>query len=148
MVANSSGSLTTAAARLTVLASNPLADPLDSSFAPELTFSPSPTVAALQADGKILLGGQFAYFNQGRPQSGLARLNADGSLGAYSGGDAPPLKECDLTATISIDTLDHTGSFDAYLAEPTDTPRAAIIVIQEIFGVNAGMRRRCDLWAE
>ncbi len=53
-----------------------------------------------------------------------------------------------MTATISIDTLDHAGSFDAYLAEPTGTPRAAIIVIQEIFGVNAGMRRRCDLWAE
>lgn len=53
-----------------------------------------------------------------------------------------------MTATIRIASLDHSGSFDAYLAEPEDTPRAAIIVIQEIFGVNAGMRRRCDLWAE
>ncbi|CAN5562711.1 dienelactone hydrolase family protein [soil metagenome] len=53
-----------------------------------------------------------------------------------------------MTATIRIDSLDHAGSFDGYLAEPENTPRAAIIVIQEIFGVNAGMRRRCDLWAE
>lgn len=53
-----------------------------------------------------------------------------------------------MTATITIETFDHGGSFQAYLAEPADTPRAAIVVIQEIFGVNAGMRRRCDLWAE
>lgn len=30
--------------------------------------------------------------------------------------------------TISIDTLDHSGSFNAYLAEPEGRPRAAIIV--------------------
>ena len=50
-------------------------------------------------------------------------------------------------ATIRIDTLDHDGSFDAYLAEPSGTPRAAIVVIQEIFGVNEGIRRKCDHWA-
>ncbi|HEX4738218.1 MAG TPA: dienelactone hydrolase family protein [Allosphingosinicella sp.] len=50
-------------------------------------------------------------------------------------------------ATIRIETLDHDGSFDAYLAEPSGTPRAAIIVIQEIFGVNEGIRRKCDHWA-
>ena len=49
---------------------------------------------------------------------------------------------------IRIDTLDGTGSFDAYLAEPAGTPRAAIVVIQEIFGVNEGIRRKCDGWAE
>ena len=53
-----------------------------------------------------------------------------------------------MSATITIETLDHGGSFDAYVARPAGTPRAAIVVIQEIFGVNAGMRRRCDLWAE
>jgi len=51
-------------------------------------------------------------------------------------------------AKIRIDTLDGSGSFDAYLAEPDGTPRAAIIVIQEIFGVNEGIRRKCDHWAE
>ena len=50
--------------------------------------------------------------------------------------------------TIRIDTLEHDGSFDAYAAEPEGTPRAAILVIQEIFGVNEGIRRKCDRWAE
>ena len=49
---------------------------------------------------------------------------------------------------IEIATLDGEGSFRAYLAEPRETPRAAIIVIQEIFGVNEGIRRKCDVWAE
>ncbi len=51
-------------------------------------------------------------------------------------------------AKIRIETLDGSGSFDAYLAEPDGTPRAAIVVIQEIFGVNEGIRRKCDHWAE
>ncbi len=50
-------------------------------------------------------------------------------------------------ATIRIETLDGDGSFDAYQAEPSGTPRAAIVVIQEIFGVNEGIRRKCDHWA-
>jgi carboxymethylenebutenolidase len=51
-------------------------------------------------------------------------------------------------AKISIETLDGDGSFDAYLAEPAGTPHAAIVVVQEIFGVNEGIRRKCDGWAE
>lgn len=50
--------------------------------------------------------------------------------------------------TIRIDTIAGDGSFDAYLAEPHGPPRAAIVVIQEIFGVNEGIRRKCDRWAE
>lgn len=53
-----------------------------------------------------------------------------------------------MTGTITIETLDGTGSFSAYYAEPAGTPHAAIIVIQEIFGVNAGIRRKCDRLAE
>jgi len=49
---------------------------------------------------------------------------------------------------IAIGTLEGEGSFPAYLAEPAGNPQAAIIVIQEIFGVNAGIRRKCDGWAE
>jgi len=48
---------------------------------------------------------------------------------------------------IEIETLDGGGSFNAYLAEPEGTPRGAIVVIQEIFGVNEGIRRKCDHWA-
>ncbi len=52
-----------------------------------------------------------------------------------------------MTGTIKIEALDGSGSFDAYVAEPEGTPRAAIVVIQEIFGVNPGIRARCDRWA-
>ena len=49
---------------------------------------------------------------------------------------------------IRIDTLDGQQSFPAYAAEPEGTPRGGIVVIQEIFGINAGIRRKCDSWAE
>jgi carboxymethylenebutenolidase len=48
---------------------------------------------------------------------------------------------------IDIETLDQSESFKAYAAEPEGSPRGAIIVIQEIFGVNEGIRRKCDRWA-
>ena len=47
----------------------------------------------------------------------------------------------------SIPTLDNDGSFGVYVARPEGAPKAAIIVIQEIFGVNAGIRDKCDLLA-
>jgi carboxymethylenebutenolidase len=53
-----------------------------------------------------------------------------------------------MTTTIDIKQPGGAGTFPGYLAEPAGTPRAAIVVIQEIFGVNAGMRRRCDMLAE
>ena len=49
--------------------------------------------------------------------------------------------------SITIEARDHSGSFNAYVATPDGTPRAAIIVIQEIFGVNAGIRQKCDTLA-
>ncbi|MCJ8159593.1 dienelactone hydrolase family protein [Sphingomonas sp. LaA6.9] len=52
-----------------------------------------------------------------------------------------------MASMIPIDTLHHDAQFSAYVAEPEGTPRAAIIVIQEIFGVNAGIRAKCDEWA-
>ena len=45
---------------------------------------------------------------------------------------------------IEVETLDHDGRFNAYVAEPEGSPRAAIVVIQEIFGVNRGIRQKCD----
>ena len=53
-----------------------------------------------------------------------------------------------MSKTITIEASDGSGRFDAYCAEPEGTPRAAIVVIQEIFGINAGIRRKCDLLAE
>ncbi|GAA4047312.1 dienelactone hydrolase family protein [Parerythrobacter jejuensis] len=53
-----------------------------------------------------------------------------------------------MTATVTI--ASHTGDheFSAYVARPESEPKAAIVVIQEIFGVNAGIRKKCDLLAE
>lgn len=50
-------------------------------------------------------------------------------------------------SSTSIPTLDD-ATMPAYRADPSGTPRAAIIVIQEIFGINAGIRRKCDSLAE
>jgi carboxymethylenebutenolidase len=49
-----------------------------------------------------------------------------------------------MSDTVDISTLDGEGTFSAYCARPDGNPRAAIVVIQEIFGVNAGIRRKCD----
>ena len=45
-------------------------------------------------------------------------------------------------SSMTISTPD--GSFDAYVALPQSTPAPAILVIQEIFGVNQVMRDICD----
>ena len=58
------------------------------------------------------------------------------------------MREGDVSvARIEIETLDGSRSFGGYLAEPEGTPRGGIVVIQEIFGVNEGIRRKCDHWA-
>lgn len=49
---------------------------------------------------------------------------------------------------IDITALNNEGSFKAYRADPAGTPTAAIIVIQEVFGVNPGIRQKCDRLAE
>ncbi|MGP1353260.1 MAG: dienelactone hydrolase family protein [Parasphingopyxis sp.] len=46
-----------------------------------------------------------------------------------------------------ISTLSGGETFGAYRAAPTGEAKAAIIVIQEIFGVNPGIRAKCDHWA-
>lgn len=49
---------------------------------------------------------------------------------------------------IELETSEGGERFDAYLAQPYGEPSAAIVVIQEIFGVNPGIRQKCDKWAE
>lgn len=46
-----------------------------------------------------------------------------------------------------IPTLDGDGLIPAYVARPEGTPRGAIIVQQEIFGVDPDIRRKADSWA-
>ena len=51
-------------------------------------------------------------------------------------------------ATIKITATDGSGSFDAYLAEPKNKPAGAVVLIQEIFGVNQSMRETADQIAD
>ena len=52
-----------------------------------------------------------------------------------------------MTETVSIPTLENDAEFSAYVARPEGAAKAAIIVIQEIFGVNPGIRQKCDKFA-
>lgn len=52
-----------------------------------------------------------------------------------------------MSTNTQIPTLDGEGMIPAYVARPAGTPRAAIIVYQEIFGVNPGIRKNADDWA-
>ena len=49
---------------------------------------------------------------------------------------------------IQIAATDGSGSFGAYLALPKGKPAGAVVMIQEIFGVNAAMRALSDWVAE
>lgn len=49
--------------------------------------------------------------------------------------------------TTRIPTLEGGDDFPIYVAKPAGDASAAIIVIPEIFGVNPGIRAKCDNWA-
>lgn len=51
------------------------------------------------------------------------------------------------TTNTEIPALDGDGKIPAYVVKPEGTPRGAIIVQQEIFGVDAGIRKKADGWA-
>lgn len=53
-----------------------------------------------------------------------------------------------MSENLAISTLSGKDQFTAYVARPAGEPRAAIVVIQEIFGVNPGIRRKCDRLAD
>jgi carboxymethylenebutenolidase len=42
----------------------------------------------------------------------------------------------------------HNGVFGAYIARPKTLPAPAVVVLQELFGVNADIRKHCDELAE
>ena len=42
----------------------------------------------------------------------------------------------------------HDGTFAAYIARPNTLPAPAVVVLQELFGVNADIRKHCDELAE
>lgn len=45
---------------------------------------------------------------------------------------------------ITLDAADGSGSFACHVVMPSANPAPAVVVIQEIFGVNANMRAICD----
>src|SRR5271167_3756615 len=47
---------------------------------------------------------------------------------------------------ISVEGQD--GTFAAYVARPKTSPAPAVVVLQELFGVNADIRKTCDELAE
>jgi carboxymethylenebutenolidase len=51
-----------------------------------------------------------------------------------------------VTDRITIEKRD--GAFGAYIARPKTLPASAVVVLQELFGVNADIRKTCDELAE
>ena len=51
-----------------------------------------------------------------------------------------------MTDRISIEGRD--GAFGAYIARPKTLPAPAVVVLHEVFGVNADIRKTCDELAE
>jgi carboxymethylenebutenolidase len=51
-----------------------------------------------------------------------------------------------MTDRIAIEGRD--GAFGAYIARPEALPAPAVVVLQELFGVNADIRKTCDELAE
>ena len=52
-----------------------------------------------------------------------------------------------MTTNTLIPTLDGTGEVPAFVVQPTGTARGTIIVVQEVFGVNPGIRQKAQDWA-
>jgi len=52
-----------------------------------------------------------------------------------------------MTTNTEIPTMGADAMIPAYVARPEGAPRGAIIVQQEIFGVDAGIRKKADDWA-
>src|ERR1700675_553576 len=46
--------------------------------------------------------------------------------------------------TDRITVKGHDGTFAAYIARPKTSPAPAVVVLQELFGVNADIRATCD----
>ncbi len=52
-----------------------------------------------------------------------------------------------MSETVQIPSIKQDGTIPAYVSRPAGTAKGAIVVIPEIFGVNPGIRQKCDKWA-
>ena len=53
-----------------------------------------------------------------------------------------------MTTFFKIPTSDDAGEIPLYVAEPDGKPRATLLVVHEIYGLNTDIRRKCDLLAQ
>lgn len=53
-----------------------------------------------------------------------------------------------MPTNAEVPTLEGDAKFPVYCSEPEGDAKAAIIVIPEIFGVNQGIKAKCDGWAD
>src|SRR3984893_485001 len=60
--------------------------------------------------------------------------------------DKYPPQEGEMMDHVTI--RGHDGLFAAYVARPKTSPAPAVVVLQELFGVNADIRKTCDELAE
>jgi carboxymethylenebutenolidase len=68
-----------------------------------------------------------------------------GPSGKFVGGPSP-IEENTMDERITIEGRD--GAFDPHIARPKTLPAPAVVVLQELFGVNADIRKTCDELAE
>lgn len=52
-----------------------------------------------------------------------------------------------MATNTAIPTLSGDANIPAYVAKPEGSPKGAIIVYQEVFGVNKGIRKKADNWS-
>src|SRR3546814_8869211 len=80
------------------------------------------------------------------PECGCWRLSrAPGAASfAFSPSRSKSQESLMSPTNTSIPALDGEGDIPAYVARPDADSSRAIIVIPEIFGVNAGIRQKCD----
>src|ERR1700739_75021 len=65
---------------------------------------------------------------------------------AAGGSDEGCLRRTQMEDRITIEGRD--GTFYAHIARPKTLPASAVVVLQELFGVNADIRKTCDELAE
>ena len=83
--------------------------------------------------------------------SGKAATSAPGNQLAYSRRDQTKLAKQDPEEKAMKDRITiegRAGAFDAYIARPKALPAPAVVVLHEVFGVNADIRKTCDELAE
>ncbi len=104
---------------------------LDESFDPASGFNQEVRTLALQADGKILVGGLFTQYDADfggskTPVNGIARLNADGTLDAsfqvgsgFSGGSGIGQRQIHQVLSLADGKILVSGHYSSYNGEPS-----------------------------